>query len=218
MSTHLEQPVIRQGASLLQSKAVVVMMHGRSQTTDDILSLVDRIDLPDVHYMAPQAAGNSWYPKGFMEKLSENEPHVSDALKSYHARITSLLEEGVPLNKIVLAGFSQGACLTAEYALRHPGRYGGLLLFTGGALGPEGTRWKPNGSFNETPVFLGSSDVDSWVPEKRVHETAAAFEQAGAHVTKKIYKGMDHLVNDEEIAAAREMIQKVQASGLAVSP
>lgn len=213
MNSHLEQPVIRRGVPLKESRAAVIMMHGRNRTTEDILGLVDRINLPEVHYLAPQAAENSWYPSGFTAPLEENEPYLSDALDCCHARVSMLVEQGVPKSKIIWLGFSQGACLTAEYTVRHPDEYGGIVLYTGGVIGPGGTTWNKGGSFQGTPVFLGSSDIDSWVPESRVHATAAVFKQMGAKTTTEIYKGMDHLINDEEVMHARRMIERVQSTG-----
>ncbi|MGG2198961.1 MULTISPECIES: alpha/beta hydrolase [Paenibacillus] len=212
MNIHLQQPVVTRGVPLDKSSAVVMMMHGRNQTTNDILELADRISLPDVHYVAPQAAGNSWYPNGFMSPLNDNEPYLSFALDCYHTRISELLEQGIPVTKLVLLGFSQGACLTAEYAVRRPGRYGGIVLYTGGVIGPEGMQRNVEGSFLDTPVFLGSSDIDGWVPEQRVLETAALYKQMGADTEARIYKDMDHIVNDDEIAFARALIRQVQSA------
>lgn len=214
MNMHLHERVILHGTPLKDCSAVVFMVHGRNQTTDYVLDLADRINLPGVHYLAPQAAGNSWYPSGFMAELSDNEPHLSCALDCYGVRISELLEQGIPKKKLVLLGFSQGACLTAEYVARNADRFGGVVLYTGGVIGPEGTEWNYGGSLKGTPVFLGSSDIDSWVPERRVYETAAVFKRMGADVTARIYKGMDHLVNDDEIAFARSVIQQVQVTGL----
>lgn len=214
MNIHLKQPVVKRGAPIEEARAVVIMVHGRNQTTEYVLDLADRINLSDVHYVAPQAAENSWYPSGFMAALSDNEPHLSYALDCYHKQVSELLEQGVPKHKLVLLGFSQGACLTAEYAVRHPDKYGGIVLYTGGVIGPNGTKWNHGGSFQGTPAFLGSSDIDDWVPEPRVHETATVLKQMGADVTACIYKGMDHLVNDDEIAFARRIIQQVQENAV----
>ncbi|WP_404328549.1 alpha/beta hydrolase [Mesobacillus maritimus] len=212
MNIHLQQPVVTRGVPLMNAKAVVFMVHGRNQTTDYVMNLVDRLNLPDVHYVAPQAAENSWYPKGFMENLSENEPYLSNSLDCYEHRISELAELGIPKSKMILLGFSQGACLTAEYVLRNPERYGGVILYTGGIIGPLGTDWNMRGSLNGTPVFLGSSDVDEWVPEHRIHETANLFEKMGANTKTVIYKGMGHLINDAEIDFARGIIRNVQAN------
>jgi predicted esterase len=147
-----------------------------------------------------------------MEPIEKNEPYLSDALAAYDRLIVELLAKGLTRRQIILAGFSQGACLTAEYAIRHADRYGGILLFTGGLIGPMGTMWPYTGSFSDTPVFFGTSDVDSFVPLARVRESAAIFQQRGALVTERIYPGMEHIVNDDEIAFARTILQQVSGS------
>jgi predicted esterase len=144
-----------------------------------------------------------------MEPIPKNEPYLSYALAVYDHLITELLAKGFSKRQIVLAGFSQGACLTAEYAIRHADRYGGILLFTGGLIGPVGTTWPYPGSFAGTPVFFGTSDVDSFVPLTRVQESAAIFQQRGALVTERVYPGMEHIVNDDEIAFAHMLLQQV---------
>lgn len=211
MNVHLEQPLYHAGVSLEKCKALVMLVHGRHQTAQYMLSLVDRINMPQVHYVALQAANNSWYPQKFMAPLEQNEPHLRFALETYHTHITQLVQQGIAKSKIVLLGFSQGACLTAEYAVRHADRYGGILLFTGGVIGPEGTRWNYEGEFKGTPIFLGCSDQDEWVPEHRVHETAEIFKRMGADTTVKIYKGMGHIINDDEIEQARNILGQVIA-------
>ena len=188
---------------------MAVMMHGRGRDTDDILGLADRVGIEDFSYLAPAAHEGSWYPYSFLEPIEKNEPRLSYALELYDEAVNGLLEQGIPRRRIVLAGFSQGACLTAEYAVRHADRYGGILLFTGGLIGPPGTRWEYGGSFGGTPVFLGTSDVDEFVPEERVRESAKVFEGMGADVTLRVYAGMDHAVNDDEIAVARNIIRGI---------
>lgn len=184
-------------------------MHGRGHSPEIILELADRIDLPSFTYIAPTAANNSWYPSGFMDKFENNEPYLSYALEAYNQLVTDLLSKGTAREKIVLMGFSQGACLTAEYAVRHAARFGGVVIFTGGLIGPPGTHWDYEGSFEGTPVFLGSSDVDAWVPLERVQQSTVIFKKMGADVTQCIYPGMDHLVNDDEIAFARAIMERI---------
>jgi predicted esterase len=208
---HRGQPVAIRGKPLHESRAVVVMMHGRGRDTDDILTLAERISEPDFTYLAPAAYNNTWYPFPFMEPAERNALYVAYALEVYDELISSLVGNGIDRRQIVLAGFSQGACVTAEYAVRHAGRYGGILLFTGGLIGPPGTRWEYAGAFEETPIFLGTSDVDAFVPEERVRESAQIFERMGAKVTLRVYPGMDHIVNDDEIAAARAILRGVIA-------
>ncbi|MBX5436008.1 MAG: dienelactone hydrolase family protein [Alicyclobacillaceae bacterium] len=187
-----------------------MLVHGRNQTADYMLDIARRLDLPDVHYVALQAHENTWYPKGFMAPFEENEPWLTYALESLDARIRELADSGVDRSRIAIIGFSQGACLTAEYAARHAGRYGAIVAYTGGLIGPPGTTWNYQGSFDGTPVYFGTSDVDDWVPVERVRESEAVFRRMGAHTILCIYEGMDHLVNDEEIAEVRELILRIQ--------
>lgn len=209
MNVHMKEQTKLHGASFSESKAFVLSLHGRNQSPETILEVADRIGHEGVHYAAPQAFQNSWYPQGFMAPIGKNEPNLTYALEVCRAIVEQWTEKGVPPEKIVLMGFSQGACLASEFAIRHPRRYGGILIFTGGLIGPESTNWPIKGSFDGTPVFLGTSDVDDWVPVERVHESAAMFIKMGAKTEKRVYKGMDHLVNDDEIEAARKMIKQI---------
>jgi phospholipase/carboxylesterase len=199
---HEGRPVARRGPDPADARAVVILLHGRGRDTADVLSLADRIGDPEVAYLAPAAAGDTWYPQSFLAPVAENEPYLSSALGVVDALVHAHDPE-----RLVLGGFSQGACLAAEYALRHPRRYGGLLLYTGGAIGPPGTAWPPRGSFAGTPAYLGTSDPDAWVPVERVRETAEQLRAQDAEVTLDVFPGMDHLVNDQEIAAGRELIR-----------
>ncbi|HEY4383190.1 MAG TPA: dienelactone hydrolase family protein [Ktedonobacteraceae bacterium] len=211
MHHHEGQPLVTRGRPLDASRNVVIMMHGRGRTTDDILTLADRIGDDSFTYLAPAAKDNTWYPFPFMAPISSNEPFLSSALTVYDTLIHNLLEQGFSRERIVLLGFSQGACLTAEYAVRHAARYGGIVLFTGGLIGPPGTQWQYPGSFGGTPIFLGTSDIDGFVPLERVQESARIFRQKGADVIERVYPGMDHLVNDDEIAFVRSMLHEVSA-------
>jgi predicted esterase len=206
---HARQPVATRSRTLEESRGVVVMIHGRGRDTDDILGVAERIGDPDFAYLAPAAKDNSWYPYSFLEPIEKNEPHLYGTLEVFNELVNGLVGRGIPRWRIVLAGFSQGACLTAEYAIRHADRYGGILLFTGGLIGPPGTRWERGGSFEGTPIFLGTSDADEFVPEERVCESARVFERMGAEVTLHVYPGMDHVVNDDEIAGAKKILQGV---------
>jgi phospholipase/carboxylesterase len=199
---HEDMPVDRRGPEPADARAVCVLLHGRGRDTADVLSLAERIGDPDVAFLAPAARDNTWYPQSFLAPLQHNQPHLDSALATVDALLDTL---GDPA-RVVLGGFSQGACLAAEYALRHPRRYGGLLLYTGGAIGPPGAAWPDRGSFAGTPAYLGTADPDDWVPVERVRETAALLKAQDAQVTLQVFPGMDHLVNDEEIAAGRALL------------
>jgi glyoxalase family protein len=148
-----------------------------------------------------------------MEDVAKNEPGISSGLQVLDQLVADVLARGVRKEHIVLLGFSQGACLTAQYAVSHAGRYGGVIVYSGGLIGPPGTTWDFTDSFAGTPVFLGCSDLDSHIPKARVDETAAIFERMRAQVTKRLYAGMGHLINDDEIAFARTMMDRVLGDG-----
>ena len=209
---HEGQPVAEAGVALGQAPAAVIMVHGRNAAPANILDLAARFERPNFTYLAPAAAGGTWYPFSFMADIASNEPGISSGIATLSALVTRVENAGIPKSRIVLAGFSQGACLTSEFAIRHPARYGGVLIFTGGAIGPPGTVWQAGGKvFGGTPVFLGCSDRDAHVPESRARETADVFRRLGADVTLRIYPGMGHVVNDDEIAFARGLLDAVSS-------
>jgi predicted esterase len=186
------------------------MVHGRGASPEDILTLAPALDRPALTYLAPAAAGRTWYPFSFLSDIPKNEPHLTSALGVLETLVETAVAHGMPTEKIVLLGFSQGACLSSEFAVRHAARYGGIIAFSGGCIGPPGTTWRYPGSFAGTPVFLGCSDIDAHIPRTRVDETADAFSRMGAKVTKKIYPGMGHLVSDDEILQARILLDDVR--------
>ncbi len=217
ISPHRNQPVRKGGAPLEEAQAAVLLLHGRGATAEGILGLAGEFGQPDVAYLAPQAAGRTWYPRSFLAPLEANEPHLSSALQTVAHVLASFEEGGIPPEQTVLAGFSQGACLAAEFAARHARRYGGVVAFSGGLIGsgeqagapPEDKTFTYDGSLEETPVFLGCSDRDPHIPLRRVEQSADVFERLGARVTKRIYEGMGHTVNRDEIAAARGLLARL---------
>ena len=209
MNPHGGQPIVITGAPLGQSHVAAIMVHGRNAAPHDILTLVPQLDRPAVTYLAPAAANNTWYPYSFLTEISKNEPGLSSGLWVIEHIVDDLVARGVRKDHIVLLGFSQGACLTAEFVVRHADRYGGVIVFSGGVIGPPGTTWNHRGSFRDTPIFLGCSDVDAHVPKARVEESASVFERMGAQVTKRLYPGMGHLINDDEIAMAQRVFDQI---------
>jgi predicted esterase len=206
---HTGQRLHVMGAPLDAARGACLMIHGRGATAESILALAEEFPHAELAYVAPQAAGNTWYPQSFLRPIESNEPALSSALALVDAVVAELVEVGIPHEKIILLGFSQGACLATEYAARHARRYGGVVAFSGGLIGPEGTPRNYEGDFAGTPVFLGCSDIDSHIPLARVEETAAVFERMGAAVTKRIYPGMGHTVNRDEVDFVRELIQRL---------
>lgn len=212
---HQGQPVREAGAPIQRAKAAVVLFHGRGATAESILSLADDLAQPDVIYRAPQASGRTWYPYSFLAPLQRNEPHLSSALQAASDVLARLEDDGIPDHKTMLMGFSQGACLALEFAARHAAeRYGGVVALSGGLIGngeqegepPEDKTFDYDGSLGGTPVFIGCSDRDPHIPLRRVEQTAEALERHGATVTKRIYEGMGHTINADEIKSARGLL------------
>jgi predicted esterase len=203
---HAGQPVVAAGAPLDTARAAMILVHGRNAAPRNILELATPLAHPGVAYLAPAAAGHTWYPLSFLAERGQNEPGLSSALGMLRQLVEDVEARGIPRSRIVLLGFSQGACLASEFALRHPGRYGGIVVFSGGLIGPPGTTWDAPGDLAGTPAFFGCSDVDAHVPRWRVDESAAVFSRMGATTDLRIYPGMGHLVNDDEIAAARAIV------------
>jgi predicted esterase len=212
MKPHGGQPVVSVGLPLGQSHAAMIMLHGRNAAPRNILELVPLLDRPQFTYLAPAAAGNAWYPYSFMSDTATNQPGLSSALWVVESLIADLVARGIQKEHIALLGFSQGGCLTAEFAARHADRYGGAIVLSGGLIGPQGTKWDYPGSLASTPVFLGCSDVDAHIPKSRVDESAVVLARMGGQVTKRIYPGMGHTVNDDEIALTRTVMDGILAS------
>jgi len=210
MKPHAGAPLVTAGAPLGTSPVVMVMVHGRNAAPANILDLVPSFERPDITYLAPSAAGRTWYPYSFMAEREKNEPGVSSGLWVLEHLVQDVVARGVRQDHVILLGFSQGGCLTAEFAVRHANRYAAVIVYSGGLIGAPGTTWEYPGSFNGTPVFLGCSDVDAHVPKTRVDESAMVFTRMGATVTERIYPGMGHLVNDDELAFTRSLMRALR--------
>jgi predicted esterase len=211
LNPHLKQPVARRGCPVAEAKLAAIMVHGRGRDPEDVLGIADRLQLGDVAYLAPAAFENSWYPNRFMEPLEKNQPWLGYALERLDTLLSELAANGFGARQVVLLGFSQGACLVTEYAVRNAKRWGGVVAFTGGLIGPPGSAWKFGGDFAGTPVFLGTSDLDEWVPEPRVRETAKIMTALGADVSLKVYPAMEHVVCKDEIRRARRLFEAALA-------
>jgi phospholipase/carboxylesterase len=210
---HAGQPILTAGAPAAAAEAAIVLLHGRGATANGILGLGDDLDRSGVAYVAPQAARSTWYPYSFMAPVEQNQPNLDSALDAVDSARDVVENAGVPPAKTVLLGFSQGACLASEYAIRNPGRYGGVVALSGGLIGPPGTEWEAAGEFDGTPVFFGCSDRDPHIPESRVHESAAAFTARNADVTERIYDGMGHTVNADEMEWVRSLVDELLGDG-----
>lgn len=209
MSVHTGQPVAVAGPPPRAGGAAMIMLHGRHAAPAGMLDLADALARPQVTYVAPAAAGGTWYPYSFMTEPARNEPHLSSALEVVGALVEELMAKGVRREHIVLLGFSQGACLASEFAVRHAARYGGLVALSGGLIGPPGTVWKAEGSFAGMPAFFGCSDVDPHIPLTRVDESVEVFDRMDAAVTRRIYPGMGHTVNADEIRFTQRLLDSL---------
>ncbi len=209
---HQAQPIYRAGEPLETARAVMIMIHGRGASAQDILSLTQELPRDGFCFLAPQAANATWYPYRFMEPMETNEPWLSSALNLVDTIVQRVRDANIPNEKIFLLGFSQGACLATEYAARHAQKYGGIIGLSGGLIGPDGTPRDYKGSFEHMPVFLGCSDVDFHIPKERVMETHDVFERMGANVTMRLYPNMEHTVNRDELEFVGEMMVGVAGS------
>lgn len=202
------------GVPLTRAKAAMILLHGRGATAEGLLGLADVFAQPDMAYLAPQAPGRTWYPYSFLAPLEQNEPHLSRALAQVGDLVEDLGRRGFGPEKIVLLGFSQGGCLALEYAARNAKRYGAVIGLSAALIGPEGTPRNYGGSLAGTRVVLGCSDVDAHIPVRRVKETSRILSSLGGDVVERIYPGMGHTINDDEIAQVRAALAKISKVGL----
>jgi predicted esterase len=210
---HQDQPIVAAGRPLGEADAAVVMVHGRGATAESILELADEFGHPELAYLAPQAAGYAWYPYSFLAPMPQNEPGLSSGLARLGEVLAQLAAAGVPPERTVLLGFSQGACLSLEFAARNARRYGAVVALSGGLIGPPGTPRDYPGDFGGTPVFLGCSDRDPHIPRERVDESAEVLRGMGAEVTERIYPRMGHTVNEDELDFVRGLLAPLARSG-----
>jgi phospholipase/carboxylesterase len=206
-------PVYAAGTPLPEARAAMIMLHGRGGSAPDILGLAGSLQAPGLAFLAPQAAGNTWYPHRFIEPASRNEPHLSAALSTVRQVIAAVEEAGLPAERIIILGFSQGACLGLEYAKRSPRRYGGLVGLSGGLIGTDAEVDEHGGDLAGTPVILGCSDVDFHIPLARVKATARVLEAMNAAVEETIYPDMGHGIVEDEIRQVRDLIARVLDRG-----
>ena len=208
MSIAHGQRIVQGGDPLASARAAMILLHGRGASAEDIMTIAAEIQRPGWAYLAPQAAGSAWYPNPFTAPLERNEPYLSAALDML-SNLVQRVEATVPAQRVVLLGFSQGACLTLEWAARHARRYGAVVGLSGGLIGPDGTPRDYPGSFDGTPAFLGCSDVDPYIGKERVIETSEVFQRMGARATLRLYPGLAHTVSAEEIAEVRALVDLI---------
>ena len=202
-------PVLTGGEPLDGARAAMIMIHGRGATAADILALMTDLAQPGFVYLAPQAANNTWYPNRFLEPVAANEPWLSSALAVVEEALARVAQADIPPRRTMLLGFSQGACLTLEFAARHAQRYGAVVGLSDGLIGPDGTPRDYPGSLAGTPVFLGCSDADFHIPKERVDHTAEVLRRLGGEVTERLYPNMGHAVNEDEFGFVRGLMRRV---------
>jgi len=208
---HRDQPVLMSGRALDSAPAAVILVHGRGASAADILSLAEELDHPEFAYLAPEAAGHTWYPNSFLAPLAQNQPWLDSALSFLGEVVTRAVAAGIPRQKVALVGFSQGACLATEFVARNATRCGALIAFTGGLIGPPGTRFNYPGDLSGTPCFFGAGDPDPHVPWKRVEESASVLSALGGVVTLQRYPGLPHTINQDEIEQAKQLLARLTA-------
>ncbi len=210
MKIHEDRPVLRFGAELHNAEIAMIMLHGRGASARDIAALAELLPGGNCAFLAPEAQGNTWYPESFLMPRSVNEPHLSSALDEVHRLVRELEDAGIPAERILFLGFSQGACLSTEYAARRPRRYGGVLALAGGLIGERIEPTAFSGDLEGTPVFFGCSDQDPFIPRERVEVSAEVMRRLGGEVTMRLYPGLPHTVNEDEIEQVRAVMAKAQ--------
>ena len=205
---HGDSQVYQFGPALEDAAGAVILLHGRGASAQDILSLGAALNQPHLCFLAPQAAGHSWYPNSFLAPRAANQPYLDSALRMMDAIVRDVEGQGVARERIVLGGFSQGACLSTEFLATHPARYAGLIALTGGLIGPLGSDVSHAGNLAGTPALLLASDPDPHVPWTRVEESAEVLRGMGAAVTTERYPGKPHSVSADEMKRATEFLRK----------
>jgi predicted esterase len=209
MGPHAGQQVLRAGPPVDTAAKAVIAIHGRGASAEDVIGIGRAIDLPNVAWLAPDAASHTWYPYSFLMPVDQNQPFLDSAISVVGGLLHHLEDSGIPAERVVFLGFSQGACLASEFVARHPRRYGGLVVFSGGLIGAEIDPASYSGSLEDTPVFGGCSDIDPHIPLGRFEITGEVLAALGGAVDFRVYPGMGHTVNVDELTAARDLIAGV---------
>lgn len=204
---HKNQPILHHGPALDQTSRAVILLHGRGSSARTMIPLAEELSVEGVSFLIPQAANSRWYPETAFGPLKNNQPDLSSALQRISEIIQKVNAVGIPRERVYLGGFSQGACLAAEYTARNAARYGGLFVLSGALIGPPDTPQEYPGSLQGTPVFIGCSDVDPWIPQALVQQTGEVLQTLNGRVDLRLYGGMGHTINREEILAVGNMLQ-----------
>lgn len=201
-----QKEIITSGKKIEVAKKALIMLHGRGASAEDIMNLAPYLKVKDYVFIGPQATNNTWYPYSFLMPPRQNEPWLTSALELLNELVHDINEAGIPNDRIYFLGFSQGACLSLEFAARHAQKWGGVVAFTGGLIGDKIYTENYKGDFNGAPIFIGTSNPDPHVPVERVHETAALLRTMNASVTEKVYQNMGHTISEDEIEKANLLV------------
>jgi phospholipase/carboxylesterase len=201
-----QKNIISAGKKLSEATKVLIMLHGRGASAEDILTLSAELYVKDFALLAPQATHHTWYPYSFLAPPQQNEPWLSSAIALLKEIVDDVHQAGILSEQIYFSGFSQGACLTLEFVTRYARRWGGVAAFTGGLIGDKIYNHLYQGDFEETPVFIGSSDPDPHVPVQRVEDSADLLRKMNAKVTAQIYPDMGHTIIRDELNKANTLI------------
>lgn len=205
---HSFENTVYAGADLLTASHAMIFVQGRGDASDKMLLLSKQIvNDPGMALIFPRATNNTWYPKSFLAPTAENQPWLDSALENLGKIVAHIKSFGIGEESIFLFGFSQGACLAFEYACRNATKYAGVMVLSGGLIGPVIDKSNYNGDFGGTEIFMGCSDTDFHIPLPRLHESKAVAAEMGAHVGLRIYPGMDHTIIEDELQKVRSMIQ-----------
>jgi len=204
---HAGQRVVHRGAAWTKARLAVILLHGRGSAPEDLVELADEWNVPDIAYLAPAAAGGTWYPESFLAPIHRNEPWLTSALRTIERVLDEVEHHGVPAERVAILGFSQGGCLGLEFAARHARRYRGVVGLSAAVIGPPGTPRAYEGTLAGTSVFLGCSDIDPHIPLSRVHESAEVFRRLDGVVDERIYPDMGHSVNRDEVEAIKALLK-----------
>lgn len=198
--------ILTAGKPLNEAEKALIMVHGRGADARDIVGIASHLKLSDYAILAPEATNNTWYPYSFMVNPKQNEPWLSSALDLLKELVEDVKQEGIATENIYLLGFSQGACLTLEFAARNAQKYGGIAAFTGGLIGDKINEENYSGDFNGTPIFIGTGNPDPHIPVSRVHDSARILEKMHARVSVQVHDGRPHTISQEEIDEVNRLI------------
>jgi phospholipase/carboxylesterase len=206
---HQGEALVTAGTAVEAANAALILVHGRGATAQSIVQMGEKIHGDGLALLAPQAARNTWYPNSFLAPVEDNEPGRTSGLRAVADAVETAAENGIARERVLLLGFSQGACLASEFVARNPRRYGGLAALSGGLIGETVDPASYEGDIEGTPVFVGCSDVDPHIPIERVHATTETFKRLGGDVDERIYEGMGHGVNENELDAVSTLVANV---------